>query len=99
MKTQIASCCFARALSLALAGFLAGIGTAQDYRAKVQGIVTDPSQGAVADARVSLRNVNTNIEATKVTDSTGHYLFDFVQPGTYAITVQATGFQKFAQEN
>src|SRR6266496_2466978 len=99
MKQQIASCCLARALSLTLAGLLAGIGAAQDYRAKVQGIVTDASQGAVDNARVSLRNVNTNIEATKVTDSTGHYLFDFVQPGIYAVTVQATGFQKFVQEN
>jgi hypothetical protein len=78
---------------------LVNIGTAQDYRAKVQGIITDPSQAAVAGASVTLRNVNTGIEETKQTDSAGHYLFDFVQPGTYSVTIQAAGFQKFVQTN
>jgi hypothetical protein len=78
---------------------LMNVSMAQDYRAKVQGIVTDPSQAAVAGASVTLRNVNTGIEETRQTDSTGHYLFDFVQPGTYSVTVQAAGFQKFVQTN
>src|SRR6266496_4419634 len=94
MKQQIASCCLARALSLTLAGLLAGIGAAQDYRAKVQGIVTDASQGAVDNARVSLRNVNINIEATKVTDSTGHYLFDFVLFLIYTATAEASSLSQ-----
>jgi hypothetical protein len=72
---------------------------AQDYRAKVQGIVTDPSQAAVAGATVTLRNVNTGIDETRQTDSAGHYLFDFVQPGTYSVTIQVAGFQKFVQTN
>ena len=78
---------------------LAAVSLAQDYRAKVQGIVTDPSQAAIASATVTLRNVNTAVETVRQTDSTGHYLFDFVQPGTYSVTVQASGFQKFTQEN
>jgi hypothetical protein len=76
---------------------LVGVATAQDYRARVQGIVTDPSQGAVVGANVVVRNLNTGIEQTRQTDSTGHYLFDFVQPGTYSVSVTATGFQKFVQ--
>jgi len=71
--------------SLALTGLLTGIATAQDYRAKVQGIVTDPSQAAVMDAKVTLKNINTGVENARQTDSTGHYLFDFVQPGTYSV--------------
>lgn len=68
--------------SLALCGFLAGVSPAQDYRGKIQGNVADPTQAAVTGATVTLRNINTAIETVKQTDSTGHYLFDFVQPGT-----------------
>ncbi len=73
------------------------IASAQDYRGKVQGVVTDPTQAAVANAAVVLRNLNTGIEQNRQTDSTGRYLFDFVQPGTYSVTVTAAGFQKFIQ--
>ncbi|MGE5647733.1 MAG: TonB-dependent receptor domain-containing protein [Acidobacteriota bacterium] len=82
-----------------LLGVFAGAALGQDYRGKVQGIVTDPSQAAIAAAKVTLKNVNTGIESTRETDATGHYLFDFVQPGTYTIEVSSSGFQKFLQEN
>jgi hypothetical protein len=72
---------------------------AQEYRAKVQGVITDPTQAAVAGATVTLRNVNTGVEASRQTEATGTYLFDFVQPGTYSISVQAAGFQRFVREN
>ena len=74
------------------------VATAQEYRGRVQGTVGDPSQAAVAGAQVTLRNVNTGIESVRETDATGHYLFDLVQPGTYTVTMQAPGFQKFVQE-
>jgi len=72
---------------------------AQEYRGRLQGIVSDPSQAAIANAQVTLKNVNTGIEAVRQTDPAGHYLFDLVQPGMYSVTVQASGFQKFVQEN
>jgi hypothetical protein len=71
----------------------------QDYRAKVQGIVTDPSQAAVAGAKVSLKNVETGVEAVRESDSSGRYVFDFVLPGTYSVSVEATGFNKAVQDN
>ena len=30
----------------------------------------------------------------KVTDAQGHYLFDFVEPGTYTVSAELTGFKK-----
>ena len=72
---------------------------AQDYRATVQGLVTDPSQAAIVGAKVILNNVNTGAEQTKVTTETGQYRFDFVAPGTYKVTVEAAGFAPFAREN
>jgi hypothetical protein len=72
---------------------------AQEYRGTVQGIVTDPSQAAVTGARVTLKNINTGVEATRTTDATGRFVFDLVQPGTYTATVEASGFSKFIREN
>ncbi len=90
--------CWAARLAFSFT-FLAGIVSAQDYRGKVQGTVTDPTQAAVTGAKVTLKNVNTGVEAVKDTDSAGHYLFDFVIPGTYSITIAETGFQKYVQDN
>jgi hypothetical protein len=39
------------------------------------------------------------VETNRPTDTTGHYLFDFVQPGAYVVIVEASGFQKYQQEN
>jgi hypothetical protein len=72
---------------------------AQDYRAKIQGVVTDASRAVVIGARVILRNDATGIEAVRSTNESGHYAFDFVDPGKYTVTVEAAGFNKFVQEN
>ena len=79
---------------------LAGLGLfAQEYRGRVQGYVTDPTNAAVSGATVTLRNVNTGVSAQTTTDPTGHYIFSYVQPGSYTVTVEAPGFNRFVQEN
>jgi len=95
-KSKLLSSIF---VSIVAATFTFGVVFGQDYRAKVQGAVTDPSEAGIANARVTLRNVNTGIESVKETDSGGRYLFDFVQPGTYAVSVEAAGFNRYIQEN
>src|SRR5262245_64553428 len=72
---------------------------AQDYRGKVQGVVTDSSNAALAGAKVTLRNVGTGVEVTRQTNAEGLYIFDFVESGTYLVTVEAQGFKKFEQRN
>src|ERR1017187_1686320 len=89
----------ARAVCAAILTAFTGVVFAQDSRARVQGIVTDPSQAAVVGASVTLKNINTGVESVKQTDSSGRYLFDFVQPGTYTVIAQAAGFQKHVQES
>ena len=56
---------------LILLGMTGATLRAQDYRARVQGLATDPSQAALSGAKVTLRNVNTGIENTRETDQTG----------------------------
>jgi hypothetical protein len=72
---------------------------AQDYRAKVQGVVTDSSDASVAGAKVTLLNNGTGIAATRDTGVNGVYLFDNVEPGMYTVTAEFQGFSRQAQEN
>ncbi len=78
---------------------LAGLAFAQDYRAKMQGLVSDASGGAIPNAKVILRNNGTGVEVTRVSNGEGNFNFDFVESGTYTVLVEATGFKKFEQRN
>ncbi len=75
------------------------LASAQEYRGRVQGIVTDSSDAVVVGATVTLKNVNTGVAMVRATDTTGHYLFDLIEPGTYSVTVAMQGFHRFLQEN
>ena len=72
---------------------------AQDYRARVQGVVADSSGGALPGVNVTLKNDNTGVEVVRQTDAEGRYLFDFVEPGAYSVTAELEGFKKAEQKN
>jgi hypothetical protein len=61
--------------------------------------VTDSSKAVVPGATVTLSNNHTGIETTKTSSESGHYIFDFVDPGTYTVSVEMPGFSKFVQKN
>lgn len=71
----------------------------QDYRARLQGTVTDQSKAIVAGAEVTLINVATGVATVQQSNQSGHYLFDLVEPGTYRLTASATGFSKFEAQD
>lgn len=54
---------------------------AQDYRARIQGVVTDPSNAVVVGATVTLVNEETAVKGTQKTNESGHYLFDLMFGG------------------
>jgi hypothetical protein len=83
----------------ALVALFTCVSQAQDYRGRIQGTVTDASSAVVPGANVVLLNTKTGIKAVRQTNETGHYLFDFMEPGTYTLSVEATGFSGFVQEN
>lgn len=72
---------------------------AQDYRGKVQGLVSDEAGSGIPGAHVVLLNVKTGVEVTRQSNSDGHFIFDFVEPGEYQVVVEQTGFKKAVQEN
>jgi hypothetical protein len=61
------------------------------------GVVTDPSEAVVPDAKVELRDSAKGISQTKTTNSDGGYLFSFVAPGNYTLTLTHPGFRSVSQ--
>jgi outer membrane receptor protein involved in Fe transport len=61
------------------------------------GTVKDASGGAVVKANVTLRDTGTNRAYTGTTNDSGLYILASVPPGTYDLTVEASGFSKFVQ--
>src|SRR3989440_9592006 len=70
---------------------LAGSTWAQ-FTGNIQGTVADPSGAAVAQAKVTLENIETHISATTTTDASGGYRFLSLAPGPYKISAEAAGF-------
>lgn len=56
------------------------------------GTVTDPAGAAVAGASISAVNTATKDTYKTVTNSDGYYTVQFIRPGSYAITVEQSGF-------
>lgn len=72
---------------------------AQESRGTVRGVVSDPTHAVVPGAKVTLHNVASGVELSHQADNSGFYVFDPVIPGTYSVIVEASGFEKFVQEN
>jgi hypothetical protein len=67
---------------------------AQGSASRVTGVVQDASGAVVEGATVTLTNEGTNVPLTTQTTSTGNYVFDSVQVGSYTVTVERQGFKK-----
>src|SRR6266446_5764907 len=59
---------------------------------RIAGVVKDPNGAVVVGAEVSLINKATGDERKVKTDTTGNYTVALLTPGTYRITVAASGF-------
>jgi len=66
---------------------------AQLSSASLNGVVRDPSGAVVANASVGLRNVDTTVERTTVSNDAGNYVFQNITPGRYTLKVTASGFK------
>ena len=65
----------------------------------ILGTVTDSSGAVVVKAAVDVTNVATGVMKHTETTSSGDYTVPYLQPGTYRVTVQASGFQKSTVDN
>src|SRR6478672_8051497 len=60
--------------------------------ASVSGVVTDPQGAAIADARVSIRQTETNVTQRAASDDAGRFRFPYLRVGPYEIKVERDGF-------
>ena len=90
--TRVSS--FFLALICASALLLIGPATSwgQTATGSIVGVVTDPSGASVVNAEVKLTDPTTNTTQTAKTNEVGRFTFPAVPPGTYDVTVTASGF-------
>src|SRR5215813_342156 len=67
--------------------------------AQLNGTVRDSSGSVVANAAVSLRNLDTNRTYMSTSDSSGYYILPNLPPGSYELKVTYTGFEPYAQSS
>lgn len=79
--------------ALMAASFGLPVAHAQVTTATFYGIVNDPTHAVVPKAVVTLTNENTSTVATKTSGPSGEFTFDFLQVGTYTLTIEAPGFK------
>lgn len=83
-------------LGLALS-LLSAVAVAQYTTASLGGTVTDASGAAIPGARVEVRNLDTGLTQSTLTDPLGGYLFSRLPVGAYELTVAKEGFATYVQ--
>lgn len=71
--------------------------SAQYTTATLSGAVTDPSGGAVSDARVAVQNLATGLQRETQSGGNGDFTFPALPVGTYQLAVEKPGFSKYVQ--
>ena len=69
----------------------------QEFRATISGAVTDTSGAAIAGAKVTITETNTQTKVETVSDSSGNYAVGLLLPGDYEITVRMDGFKEYVR--
>src|SRR5208283_804963 len=80
-------------LALAFSAF------AQVENGQFSGTITDQTGAAIANAKVVITNPATNSTVTVTTNSSGNYIARELPPGTYKVTVEASGFKTTSDNN
>ncbi len=70
----------------------------QAVTGSIVGNVADAGGAAIADAKVTVTEINTGIARSAMTNSEGGYVLPYLPPGAYRIEVEKQGFKKFARD-
>src|SRR5271169_1892162 len=77
----------------------AALAGAQTFRGAINGTVTDPTGGVVANAQVKATDTATSAVHNTTTTSDGQFVFQDLPLGTYKVTVVASGFGVATTDN
>jgi hypothetical protein len=86
------------ALIFALATLSLSYAFGQAVSGTLLGSITDSSGGVVANAKVTVTDINTASIHTSQSNESGNYTFPDLPPGRYSVTTEATGFKKEVQQ-
>lgn len=78
---------------------LSGIATAQTTSGVISGQVEDSQGAALPQAQITLTDQLTTVSQSIATDKKGYFVFPAVKPGTYTVSVEKNGFQKFEKKD
>src|SRR6476660_6236013 len=67
--------------------------------AQLNGTVRDTTGSVVANANVTLHNLDTNRTYASISDSSGYYIVPNLPPGPYELSVSYAGFEPYRQSN
>src|SRR3981081_2398554 len=84
-------------LLLALLAALAATALAQSTTGDILGTVLDSTGAVIAEAKLEVRNLDTNATKDLVTSADGTFRFPLLPAGRYQVTVQKPGFAKYQQ--
>jgi hypothetical protein len=65
----------------------------QDINASLSGMVTDPNNGAIPGAKLTLTNEDTGFQSNFISNDAGEYTFRNLTPGKYDLVVTAANFK------
>ena len=87
------------ATALICVALVPAAGFAQMTRGSIAGTIRDASGAVVPGASVTVTNVATNATQTIQTDAEGFYRAPALEPGTYTVVTELTGFRKVEQRD
>jgi hypothetical protein len=90
------------AVATVLVAIAALVGPATDLSAQtttgtILGVVKDEQQAVVPGAAVTVRNVDTNVARSVITDPGGRFRVPNLPPGTYEVTFELAGFGRLVR--
>ncbi len=81
-------------LVIGLGAVEAALGQSQASTGQIVGTVVDPKGAAIAGAKVTVSSPSTGLKREVQTNTDGQYLAILLPPGSYEVSVEASGFQK-----
>src|ERR1051325_6061800 len=88
-----------RMLTVAVLSFAGLMSLRADVTASILGNAHDSTGATLPGVKVTVTNVNTNLQQSAVTDTSGEYRFLSLPVGTYRIDAELSGFQVFTADN
>ena len=75
-----------------------GVARAQDPRGAITGTVNDTSGARLPGVTITATNVATNVMSSTTTNTEGDFAILFLNPGTYTVSAELSGFKKSQRE-